>query len=200
MPAADAADPAPPAPARRVRLFTALELPAATRDALAARRDEQIARDAAWRPVAHGALHVTLCFLGWRARDDAGPIARVLERCAAGVPGVELEVGAGALLPPRRPRVLAVDLHDGGGVLGAFQAALAGELAAAGLFEPVRRPSRAGGTVAARARTAPRPRRRELPPPGAPAFRAPAATLYRSRLERGGARYEPLVSAALGGA
>ena len=59
-------DPAfPPA----LRLFVALEVPPAVREALAAFRDA--AADAeVWRPVPAESLHLTLAFLGRRPETD----------------------------------------------------------------------------------------------------------------------------------
>ena len=154
----------------RARLFVALDLPATVREALAAWRDAALAGDDAWRPTADAALHVTLCFLGWRAPADAGPVAGALERRVAPAAPLDLALGTAALLPPRRPRVLAVDLADPGGGLVALQAALAGDLAERELYVPERRPYRPHVTVA-RVRGRMRPARRD--PPAAAGARVP---------------------------
>jgi RNA 2',3'-cyclic 3'-phosphodiesterase len=70
-------------------------------------------------------------------------------------------------------------------------------LRAGGWYVPEQRPFLAHVTVARVARGA-RIRREVLPPPPPDAVTASTVTLYRSRLERGGARYEPLASVALG--
>lgn len=55
-------------------------------------------------------LHVTLCFLGERPVGEIDAIADTLAECAA--PVGELRVGAPVWLPPRRPRALAVEVHN----------------------------------------------------------------------------------------
>ena len=102
-----------------------------------------------------------------------------------------LELGDGLLLPPRRARVLTVALADAGGALAALQAAVSAGLASAGLYEPEARPFRAHVTVA-RLRSGARAPRTLAAEPDALAFSGGAVTLYRSRLGRGGAVYEPL--------
>jgi 2'-5' RNA ligase len=174
------------------RLFVALELPEEARDALVAWRP----RDAALRPVAPEALHVTLAFLG--ARDEAeapaigallGPLARPVRSLALGEP---------IWLPPRRPGVLAVRVADGDGALGSLQVDVAGALGRAGVFAPERRAFLAHVTVARvrRGVTVAAEARRAGGPPAVP-FAAPAVTLYRSHLSPRGARYEPVTRVAL---
>jgi 2'-5' RNA ligase len=102
------------------------------------------------------------------------------------VPVDGLALGAGRWLPPRRPRVLAVEVADPSGGLAALQAAVARGLGEAIGFVPERRrflahvtvgrvrsrgvaPASAGGLPA--------------PPRGAP-FALAALTLMRSRLNR----------------
>ena len=180
---------------RPLRLFVALELPAAVRAALAAvgaGADPDV-----WRPVAPESLHLTLAFLGARPPDDVEPIARLLE-AEAGTPAPRLALGGALLLPPRGARVLTVALEDLDGALGRLQARFSDGLAAAGLYAPEKRPFRAHVTVA-------RLRPRALPPRAAGAtldpapFRADRLTLFRSRLHPGGARYSPVASARLAG-
>jgi 2'-5' RNA ligase len=172
-----------------VRLFVALELPADVRAALVAWRPA----DAALRPVADADLHVTLAFLGERSQAEARAVARVLAGVARPVGGLAL--GAPRWLPPRRPRVLAVELADADGALTALHYGLVGALGDAIAFRPERRRFLPHVTVA-RVRSA--PAEVELVPPGGPApFAAPALTLFRSRLSPGGARYEALERVAL---
>jgi 2'-5' RNA ligase len=171
-----------------VRLFVALDLPEAARAALARFRDSA-ADPAVWRPLADS-LHVTLAFLGHRPEEDVERVTAVLRDLEAWRPP-ELALGDGLLLPPRRARVLTVALADPAGVLGALQAEVSAGLAAAGLYEPEARPFRPHVTVA-RLRSGARPPRALDAAPEALAFTAGAVTLYRSRLGRGGAVYEPL--------
>jgi RNA 2',3'-cyclic 3'-phosphodiesterase len=173
----------------RVRLFVALDLPDAARAALARFRDAA-ADPSVWRPLDEASFHVTLAFLGHRIEGDIERVAEVLR----GLPPWEapqLEVADGLLLPPRRARVLTVALADPGSGLAALQAAVSSGLADAGLYEPEARPFRAHVTVARLRSGARAPRGLDVEPE-ALAFTGGAVTLYRSRLGRGGAVYEPL--------
>ena len=180
----------------RVRLFVALELPSFVRDALVL-----------WRPssgrglrlIDPAALHVTLCFLGWRVEREVQPI---LQACArvAWIPPASLVVDDALWLPPRRPRVLAVRLRDDGGRLARGQAELSEALQAGGWYTPEVRPFLAHVTVARVAREV---RRAPATAPAAPpelSFEAARVTLYRSRLSSAGARYEALGTVVLGSA
>jgi 2'-5' RNA ligase len=102
-------------------------------------------------------LHVTLVFLGERDPGDVAAIADVLAGCTGAAP--ELEWAGTVALPPRRPRVLAVRLREGGDELARLQACVAGGLAARGLYAPEHRPFLAHVTVA-RARRGGAPDRR----------------------------------------
>jgi len=173
---------------RPLRLFVALDLPDDVRDALAAAgRDADGER---WRPVKPEALHVTLAFLGSRPPGDVEKIAPVV---LAETRAPELTLGDVLLLPPRRARVLTVEVR---GPLAELQARVSAGLEAAGVYTPEARPFRAHVTIA-------RLRPRVRPPRAAPldlapmAFRGPSVTLYVSRLHPSGATYEPLVKAAL---
>jgi RNA 2',3'-cyclic 3'-phosphodiesterase len=173
------------------RLFVALDLPGPARQALVRFRDA--AADAAlWRPVPEESFHVTLAFLGHRPPEHRERVAAVLRGLEPWDPP-PLALGAGLLLPPRRARVLAVELVDAGGGLGALQAAVAGGLAAAALYEPEARAFRPHVTVA-RLRSGARAARVLETAPEALEFRAGAVTFYRSLLRRGGAVYEPLMA------
>lgn len=174
------------------RLFVALDLPQPARLALAAFRDGLDA--AIWRPVADEALHVTLAFLGSRPESDVEVVAALLEPA----PAPELGTGAVALLPPRRPRVLALDLLDPDAALGGIQSRLSEALASAGVYTPERRPYRPHATVA-RLRAGARAPRAAPARPEFISFRGEAITLYRSLLHPRGARYEPLARVALAG-
>ena len=180
----------------RARLFVALELPADVRLRLAGWRDAAVHAVPALRPVASESLHVTLCFLGWISSGEVEAIALAC-RGVAGLPAAPLRVAEGLWLPPRRPRVLAVALTDRGGGLARAQAALSDALAAGGWYEPESRPFLAHVTVA-RVQRGARVRGAELPAlDGGAEFEGSTVTLFRSRLGRGGARYEGLASVRL---
>jgi 2'-5' RNA ligase len=178
----------------RARLFVALELPRAVRERLAVWRDEVVAGVPGLRAVQVESLHVTLCFLGW---IEVGQVDAVTDACGVvrGMPAASLRVGPGIWLPPRRPRVLAVELDDLGARLGAVQSALSGALSAGGWYKPEKRPFLAHVTVARVGRGARVRRGSELP--GLPddlTFVGSTVTLFRSRLSPSGARYEGLAS------
>ena len=115
-----------------------------------------------------------------------------------GLPAPELVLGDALWLPPRRPRVLTVELGDEEGRLAAVQSALGRALADGGFYEPETRPFLAHVTVARVQREA-RIRPQELPAPEAMRFTGTAVTLFQSRLGKGPARYEALASVTLPG-
>ena len=174
---------------RRLRLFVALDLPAAARAALARFRDAA-ADPAVWRPLPEESFHVTLAFLGHRPEGDVELVAGALRALDPWEPP-RLALGDGLLLPPRRARVLTVALGDPERALGELQAEVSAGLAAAGTYEPESRPFRPHVTVARLRSRATPPRTLDVAPE-ALSFAAGAVTLYRSRLGRGGAVYEPL--------
>ena len=149
-----------------MRLFVALDLPAEVRAALPLPGD-------GWRTLPKESLHVTLAFLGERAAAE--PVIEAVR--GAMRPVGELTLRPAVLLPPRRPRVMAVPLA---GDVSALQGAVAGAL---GVVE--RRPFLAHVTVGrARGRVG-----RELPEVPSLSFRARTVSVYRSHP---GSRYEAL--------
>jgi 2'-5' RNA ligase len=186
--------------AARARLFVALDLPSEVRQALATWGSEVAGKsgERRLRLVPAEALHVTLCFLGWR---DDGQIEEI-GTLALGAVGENpaaprLALGDAAWLPPRRPRVLAVDLAHAGGALAGLQARVSDALQAGCAFEPEKRPFRPHVTVARVPRGARAGSGDQLAPPPPLEFPGAAVTLYRSRLSRAGAHYEPLARAEL---
>lgn len=148
------------------------------------------------RLVRPAALHVTLVFLGHHPEEA---IPAVQEAAFARLDGL----GAPSLtavevrgVPPRRPRLWAVDLADEDARAADVQAAVAEPLAAGGWYEPEKRPFWPHLTTA-RLRSRERPPRIEADPPDV-SFVAAEVVLYRSRLGRGGADYEPLARLRLG--
>lgn len=147
-------------------------------------------------------LHVTLCFLGDRPVAEIDAIAGALEQCATPVGG--LRIGAPLWLPPRRPRTLAVEVHDQEGEdpaesLTVLHTCLLGALARACDYSPERRRFRAHVTLARMRED--RGRRhigeRSLPPTPPLAFTPAAIVLYRSWLAPAGASYEALATRTL---
>jgi 2'-5' RNA ligase len=175
----------------KARLFVALELPAEVRQAIGS------LDLGALRPVPAEALHVTLAFLGHLPESsipavEAGAFARL-----ACVAPAELSVGTWKGVPPRRPRLFAVDLVDHGGRCAAIAAAVQGGLIASSLYEPETRPFWPHVTAArVRAHENP-PRIDTLPPLPEATFTADSVVLYRSRPARSGARYEALARRSL---
>ena len=174
-----------------LRLFVAAELPGEVVEALVGWRP----RDDGLRPVAPEAMHVTLAFLGSREEDDIPVVEAALERAQR--PVTALALGEALWLPRRRPRVLAVELDDVDGALGALQRDVSAGLEEGIGWTPERRPFLAHVTVA---RVRPGGGGR-LPEPGEPPvlgpFPAAALTLFRSHLSPRGARYESLWRGAL---
>ncbi len=174
----------------RVRLFVALELPVIVRSELERWREAPV-RGGGLRPVAAEALHVTLCFLGWRSWGEVEAIGDACVEASLSQPPPRLRLSGPLWLPPPRPRLLAVALEDLSGGLLAVQSRLSQVLAAGGWYTPEKRPFLAHVTVA-RARRDARIRAADLSPPSSLEFHGGWVTLYRSRLSPGGARYEPL--------
>jgi 2'-5' RNA ligase len=184
-----------PAGAGTARLFIALDLPEPVVAALVAWRAPLLRAQSDLRPAPPEALHVTLAFLGSKPEQAIAPLCELVDACATGTGGVAgLALGAPLWLPRRRPRVLAVAVEDRHGALGDLQTRLVERLAMDGWHEPEGRPYLPHVTVArARGREGIRVARDAAPaPPAAVPFDGSAVTLYRSRLLRAGARYEPL--------
>ncbi|HEX3692735.1 MAG TPA: RNA 2',3'-cyclic phosphodiesterase [Solirubrobacteraceae bacterium] len=189
------------------RLFVAVDPPAQVRDSLAS-----WAKSAArgLRILDAELLHVTVCFLGERPLQELDAIADELSRCAR--PAVELSLGAPLWLPPRRPRALAVELHDRDGTLAKIHAELLDRLHLGAHWQ--QSGSRASGSsrsdgragrhrfrphvTVARMRPEEAPRDRALPPTPAQTFSAVELVLYRSWLSPEGASYERLSACPLG--
>jgi 2'-5' RNA ligase len=178
-------------------MFVALDLPEAAREPLARWRDALMNGRAELRAVPASALHVTLAFLGWQDESAAERIAATAFDAVAGLAAPLLTPSGVRALPPRRPRLFALDLGDEGERAVAVHEAVTGALGAAHVFEPERRAFWAHVTLARvkrGARAEPLP---EAPgPPGEP-FPASQVTLYRSTLRPQGAVYDPLARTEL---
>jgi 2'-5' RNA ligase len=179
-----------PSSGPRARLFLALEPPKQIREELAAWRDALVGDREDLRPVPTHALHVTLVFLGWQAERDAERIAASARDAGAGLPAATLTPAVVKQVPPRRPRLFALDLEDEDRRCVEVQEAVSGALAAEGYYRPEKRPFWPHMTLARvkRGRRAPGLEAGPLPPP----FEAAQVTLYRSTLRPQGAIYDPL--------
>ena len=149
------------------------------------------------RPVRAEALHLTLCFLGWRAEAEARRIAELAFAACDGLAAPLLTPRALEPVPPRRPRLFALDLADESGRAVAVHGALSDALANEGIYEPETRPFWPHVTLARVKRDARAGPLEAAPPPPEP-FEAREITLYRSTLRPQGALYEPLARGRLG--
>jgi 2'-5' RNA ligase len=177
----------------RARMFVALDLPDGVRAELAGWRDGLLQERRDLRPVPADALHVTLVFLGWQQEKEAGAIAAAAFNACSGLAVPRLRAGAVRPLPPRDPRLFALDLDDEEGRAGAVQAAVSDALEEGGWYRPERRPFWPHLTLV----RVKRGERRVPPLPDAPAppaepFSASVLTLYRSTLRPQGAVYDAL--------
>jgi 2'-5' RNA ligase len=193
------------------RLFVAVDPPLRVREELAdwARRAAVEMRSrggqsAGLRVLAASSLHLTLCFLGSRPVGEIDVLAAAIGDCDEH--GCELSVGAPLWLPTRRPRALAVEIHDRDGELAGVHARVSTALASVSGWRPERRRFRphitlirigrgafgAGRAGSTRARG-------EQPLPATPWLScAPEAiVLYRSWLSSDGASYEALARSEL---
>jgi 2'-5' RNA ligase len=186
----------------RARLFVALDLPQAVRRGLAAWQRRELTAEEL-RPSRPETLHMTLAFLGYHPE-------REVERIAAAATGIHAEAPEVRLLPdpvpipPRRPRLFAIDAESPGTV--EVQAKVEANLVEAGYYKPEkrefwphltvarvrseRRPPGSGG----KKRRFARPMRVEaspgpLPEPLLEPFLCVRVALYRSLLRPSGAEY-----------
>ncbi len=152
--------------------------------------------DGALRAVAADGLHVTVAFLGSRPPDRVEGIWAAARGAAEGLAVPRFVPGDVVAVPPRRPRLFALDLADPEGLGERMQSAVAAALEEAGEYEPEERPFWPHVTIARVRRGA-----RARPPAAAPAlepFSPPALTLFRSHTSSKGARYEALERLVLG--
>jgi RNA 2',3'-cyclic 3'-phosphodiesterase len=190
--------------AERARLFVGLELPVPVRGELTGWCSAHLGGGTpGLRPVEPEALHVTLCFLGWRPVEQIGRIVAACEDAVSGPPA-ELVLGAPVWLGSARSRVIAVGLGDRSGTLSRLQQSIVRTMVAVGCHEPEERPFLPHVTVARSGRRS-RVSRRELPPPAPVTFMGRDVTLFRSWAGLGAqrdpprARYETLRTISLGG-
>jgi 2'-5' RNA ligase len=178
-------------------MFVALDLPVAPRGALAAWRDELVSGRRDLRPVREEALHVTLVFLGWQDEQAAEAIAEAAFGAASLEPPL-LRAAEVRAVPPRDPRLFALDLEDDEERASTLQRALSDALAAGRWYRPEKRPFWPHVTLARVKRGLRRvPPLPASPGPPADAFEARDLTLYRSTLRPQGAIYEPLARTTL---
>jgi RNA 2',3'-cyclic 3'-phosphodiesterase len=190
----------------RARMFVALDLPGEARSAVASWRDELVEGRHDLRPVRAEALHVTLVFLGWQDENAAGAIGSAAFEACAGMRAPRLRAAGVRPLPPRNPRLFALDLEDEDGRAAAVQQGISDALEAGRWYRPEKRPFWPHLTVA-RVRPERRGSRKpalvESPPGPLPerTFLRPIPlvrlVLFRSHLRREGALYEPMAELEL---
>jgi RNA 2',3'-cyclic 3'-phosphodiesterase len=173
-------------------MFLALDLPVDARSALAAWRDGLVAGRDDLRPVPAEALHVTLVFLSWQDEQAADAIAQAAFASASEAAPLLTPLAVRAL-PPRSPRLFALDLKDEDGRAGELQAAASDALEAGGWYRPEKRPFWPHLTLARVKRSVRRAPPLQEKPPTSP-FATRQLTVYRSTLRPQGALYEPLAS------
>jgi len=122
--------------AEGVRLFLALDLPGEARTEIAGWRDAALVGREALRPVREEGLHVTLVFLGRRPRELVEHMWQTAAASLAGRRAPTLTPAGAIWLPPRRPRVLALDLEDRDARATLVHESLSAALQRAGLHEP----------------------------------------------------------------
>jgi 2'-5' RNA ligase len=174
-------------------MFVALDLPDDARAAIAAWRDALVAGRRDLRPVRETSLHVTLAFLGWQDEEAAEQIAAAAFAAAEGVAAPRFAAAGVRPLPPRDPRLFALDLEDEDGRAGRLQAAVARALETGHWYRSEKRPFWPHMTLARVKRNERRvPPLSDAPPAPEQGFHARELTLYRSTLRPQGALYEPL--------
>lgn len=186
---------------RRARLFLALDLPNDARARLVGWRDAALGSRSDVRPVAPEGLHVTLVFLGWQDESAAEEIAAAAFDALPAAPPPRLTATGARSVPPRDPRLFALELDDEGGRAGALQGRLSAALERGGWYRPEKRPFWPHITLARVKR-----RERRVPPladdpapPGEP-FEVTDVTLYKSTMRPQGSLYEPLARTVAGDA
>jgi 2'-5' RNA ligase len=175
----------------RIRLFCALQLPERALDEVLEWQAWALAGTAG-RLVPRENLHVTLAFLGARPAEERAAVAEAL-RAAAALAPPELE------LRPRRYRetrsVGMIALDDPSGAATALAEDVQERLAALGVYRRERRRWLPHLTVLrVRAAEGLRPEVANMR-----SIHVVRSALYRSSLGHGGARYDALETAALGG-
>jgi RNA 2',3'-cyclic 3'-phosphodiesterase len=194
------------------RLFVAIDPPLRVREELAewalgvavGSRASGASRSAL-RLLDVSLLHLTLCFLGSRPVAEIDALAEGVRSCHERA--CELSLGAPLWLPPRRPRALAVEVHDRDRALTGMQervsrslSALSGWEASRGRFRPHITIARVRwGAKGGSGRTLLDRAGHEHPMPATPriGFAPEAVVLYRSWLSPEGASYQVLASCEL---
>jgi len=177
----------------RLRLFVAADPPPEVREEVAAWGRHVARTTAGLRPVPAENCHITLAFIGDRDESELGLLRHAIAETAGPDPAFArpvISLGAPVWLPPRRPRALALEIHDDRGDLAALQREISTGLQEAVGWQAKRR-FRPHLTAARTSRGFDSGR---LTLPRSPALEFPlsSVTLYSSVLLPEGARYEAL--------
>lgn len=188
----------------KLRLFVALDLPTAVRNAIGFWGKTELA-DPALRRVRRGNLHITLLYLGHRPGHEVARVSSAIPECIVPAPLIMLR-NPEARPSAGRPRIFALPAIAPG--VEQLQLQMREVFAAEGLYEPEDRQIWPHVTVA-RVRPEGRGSRRPLQVHKAPRGPIPTRladgfwggriTLYRSELDPAGARYFPLARFELPG-
>jgi 2'-5' RNA ligase len=116
-----------------LRLFIAVDTPAAVKREMALLRDELAPRSRDVRWEAAGKLHCTLRFLGNVERSRLTSIGQQVESAASETPPLLLTYAGIGVFPDRmRPRVIWIGVRESGGDLARLQERISGGLRALG--------------------------------------------------------------------
>ena len=186
------------------RLFVAVPLPTAARDAVVALVDQVRAAnvDGGVRWVRMDGLHLTLRFLGPTEEERVGGVASAVAGAASEGRPFEVRIGgAGAFPSATRPRALWLAIGQGAEGLEEIARSLEAPLAALG-WPPDERPFRAHLTLARTdgARGGPATVRALVEAAAAfeVGFSAERLVLFESLTGGGPARYEPVLDVPFG--
>jgi 2'-5' RNA ligase len=123
-----------------LRLFIAIDTPAAVKQRMALLRDDLARRTRDVRWEATGKFHCTLRFLGNVERSRLGSIEQQVESAASGIPPLSLSYsGIGFFPDSTSPRIIWVGIRENGGDLSRLQESVSEGLSALG-FIPEERP------------------------------------------------------------
>jgi 2'-5' RNA ligase len=189
------------------RLFVAIPVPAAARDAVTSlvesvrEAGDPTQRDVRW--VRLDGLHITVRFLGPTDEERVGDVASAVERAAAKLSPFRVEIAqAGAFPSVARPRALWLAVDTGAEALAAAASTLDGALEPAG-WPRQDRPYRAHLTLARSdgVRAGPAVARRLVAAAAGfrTGFQADSIALFESVVGGGPARYVPLLEAPFRG-
>jgi 2'-5' RNA ligase len=191
-----------------LRLFVAIELPAAIRDQLRATTDElRSALAGPFRWVPSAAIHLTLRFLGDTLANEVDTLTGAINSAASGSTRFSLRLeGAGSFPQGRSPSVLWAGLGGGVDALQALRSAVESTLATAGIapekraFQPHLTLARVRGQLDPSTADRVRDTLASVAYDHSASFEIRHVSLMRSELLKTGARHTRLGSAALGSA